>query len=315
MSTIPAVLQSFAHHLSQVSFELLGLAVLLHLSNLLLRATAWRAILRAAIPGHRVPWTGVTGAYLAGAGMNGVLPARGGDVAKVVLVNRSVPGASCAVVASGLLVETLLDAVVGGGLLAWAVWSGAVPARLLEVRPPGGSGVIVVIASALIGAVVIAAGRARGHVTRLALKLRQGVAILESPRAYLRQVALVQMLGWICRVTSMYCFLHAFHVGGGVNHAALALVAGSVTSLVPLTPGGLGTQQALLVVLLAGVATPAAVLSFSVGTQLVMTSVNVLVGGISIGLLLRTMPWRVRLSVPIEPEPVPIPLPVTTSGE
>jgi hypothetical protein len=68
-------------------------------------------------------------------------------------------------------------------------------------------------------------------------------------------------------------------------------------------------------VLLAGVATPAAVLSFSVGTQLVMTTVNVLVGGISIGLLLRTMPWRVRLSVPIEPEPVPIPLPVTTSGE
>jgi uncharacterized membrane protein YbhN (UPF0104 family) len=297
VSTIPAVLQSFAQHLSRVSFELLGLAVLLHLSNLLLRATAWRAILMAAVPGHRVPWRGVTGAYLAGAGMNGLLPARGGDVAKVVLVNRAVPGASCAVVASGLLVETLLDAVVGGGLLTWAIWSGAVPTRLLEIRPPGGSGVVVVIASAL------------------AHKLRQGVAILETPRAYLRLVALPQAFGWMFRVASMYCFLHAFHVGGGLNHAALALVAGSVTSVMPLTPGGVGTQQALLMVLLAGVATPAAVLSFSVGTQLVMTTVNVLVGGICVGLLLRTMPWRVRLRVPIEPEPVPIPLPITTSGE
>ncbi|MDX6494480.1 MAG: glycosyltransferase AglD [Gaiellales bacterium] len=315
MSTIPAVIQSFAQHLSQVGFELLGLAVLLHLTNLLLRATAWREILKAAVPGHLVPWKGVTGAYLAGAGMNGVLPARGGDVAKVVLVNRSVPGASCAVVASGLLVETLLDAVVGGALLTWAIWSGAVPTRLLEFRPPGGSGVVVVIASVLIGAVVIAAGRARGHAARLAHRLRQGVAILESPRAYLRLVVLPQALGWMCRVASMYCFLHAFHVGGGLNHAALALVAGSVTSVMPLTPGGLGTQQALLMVLLAGVATPATVLSFSVGTQLVMTTVNVLVGGVCMGLLLRMMPWRVRLSVPTEPEPVPIPLPVSTSGE
>jgi uncharacterized membrane protein YbhN (UPF0104 family) len=141
------------------------------------------------------------------------------------------------------------------------------------------------------------------------------VAILESPRAYLRLVVLPQALGWMCRVASMYCFLHAFHVGGGLNHAALALVAGSVTSVMPLTPGGVGTQQALLMVLLAGVATPATVLSFSVGTQLVMTTVNVLVGGVCMGLLLRMMPWRVRLRVPIEPEPVPIPLPVSTGGE
>ncbi len=257
MTAIPAVIQSFAQHLSQVSFELLALAVVLHLSNLLLRATAWRAILVAAVPGQRVPWKSVTGAYLAGAGMNGVVPARGGDVAKVVLV----------------------------------------------------------IASVLIGAVVIAAGRARGHASRLAHKLRQGVAILDSPRSYLRLVALPQTLGWLCRVTSMYCFLHAFHIGGGLNHAALALVAGSVTSVMPLTPGGVGTQQALLVVLLAGVATPSMLLSLSVGTQLVMTTVNVLVGGLCMGLLLRTMPWRVRLSLPIEPEPVPIPVPVSTSGE
>ena len=315
MSTLSAVLQSFASHLSRVSLTLLGLAVALHVANLLLRATAWRAILVAAVPGHRVSWRSVTGAYVAGAGTNGVVPARGGDVVKVILANRAVPGASCAVVASGLLVETMLDGVVGGALLGWAVWSGAVPSRLLTVQPPGGDGVIVLIASVLIGAIVIAAGRARGAAGRLAHRLRQGVAILESPQVYLRRVAFPQTVGWLFRVGSMYCFLHAFHVPGGLGQAALALVAGSITSLVPLTPGGAGTQQALLVVLLAGVATPATVLSFSIGTQLVMTGVNVLAGGVCVGLMLRTMPWRVRLSLPSEPEPVPIPLPSTTSGE
>jgi uncharacterized membrane protein YbhN (UPF0104 family) len=113
----------------------------------------------------------------------------------------------------------------------------------------------------------------------------------------------------------MYCFLHAFHVPGGLNQAALALVAASVTSVMPLTPGGVGTQQALLMVLLAGVAAPATVLSFSVGTQLVMTTVNVLVGGVCVALMLRTLPWRIRLATHLEPDPIPIPVPVVTSGD
>jgi uncharacterized membrane protein YbhN (UPF0104 family) len=315
VSTISSVIGSFASHLSQVSLGLLCLGVILHLTNLALRATAWRAILRAAVPGQCVRWWGVAGAYMAGAGMNGILPARGGDVVKVVLARRTVPGATCAVVASGLLVETLLDGVVGGSLLVWALWTDAVPARLLHLRPPGGPGVVVVIVATLVGALIIAAGRSRGPAARLAHRLRQGVAILESPHDYLRLVALPQTVGWIFRVASMYCFLHAFHVPGGLNQAALALVAASVTSVMPLTPGGVGTQQALLMVLLAGVAAPATVLSFSVGTQLVMTTVNVLVGGICVGLMLRTLPWRIRLSAHIEPEPIAIPVPVVTSGD
>ena len=100
------------------------------------------------------------------------------------------------------------------------------------------------------------------------------------------RVALPQVTAWMLRVLAMYCFLHAFHIDGQMNHAALALLAGSVTTLVPLTPGGVGTQQALLVVLLAGVAAPAAVLSFSLGTQLVITVVNVTLGGACMAFML-----------------------------
>ena len=44
----------------------------------------------------------------------------------------------------------------------------------------------------------------------------------------------------------MYWFLVAFHVPASVVDAALALSAQSAATLLPLTPGGLGTQQALL---------------------------------------------------------------------
>ena len=61
------------------------------MANLVLRASAWRNILSAALPGRRLRWRTVTGAYLAGVGINAVVPARGGDVMKIYLVHRSTP--------------------------------------------------------------------------------------------------------------------------------------------------------------------------------------------------------------------------------
>jgi uncharacterized membrane protein YbhN (UPF0104 family) len=150
---------------------------------------------------------------------------------------------------------------------------------------------------------------------RVARNLRRGLAILTMPRIYLRTVAGPQAAAWVVRVAAMYCFLQAFHIDAGVGQAALALLAGSITTVVPLTPGGVGTQQALLVVLLSGVASPAAAVSFGLGTQLVTTVVNVALGGTCMGLMLGTMPWRARIALQPEPEPVPVPLPVAISGE
>src|SRR6185312_7114975 len=82
---------TFADQLSEVGFGALLIAIGFQVGNLVLRATAWRNILIAALPGRRVRWRTVTGAYLAGAGVNAVVPARGGDVMKLFLVHRSVP--------------------------------------------------------------------------------------------------------------------------------------------------------------------------------------------------------------------------------
>ncbi len=112
------------------------------------------------------------------------------------------------------------------------------------------------------------------------------------------------------RMGSVYCFLHAFHIGAGAGQVALALLAGSLATMMPLTPAGVGTQQAFLVVALSGVASPVAAISYSLGTQLVTTVVNVAVGGLCAGAMLGTAPWRAQLAAP-----EPAPLPAVTAGE
>ncbi len=311
MNAVAAAIETFASRLSHVSLSLLVLAVALHLANGLLRATAWRGALAAALPHHRITRWPVTASYLTGTGVNSVVPARGGDLARVVLISRrAAPGCCCVTVASTLLVETVMDLAIGVPLAVWAVSSGALPTSVSGVRLPGGTAAVcaLVAVAALLGSLL--AKRARRRLRVVLAEMRQGLTILRTPRAYLRGVAGPQAASWAARVGSAYFFLHAFQIGAGVDQAALAVLAGSLSTLMPLTPAGVGTQQALLVVLLSGVASPAAAVSYSLGTQLVITAVNVAVGGTCAGLMLGTAPWRARFGAP-----EPAPLPAVTSGE
>ncbi len=75
-------------------------------------------------------------------------------------------------------------------------------------------------------------------------------------------------IGWGCRVgLGGRFFLEAFGIPGTVRNALLVMVVGSLTTLLPVTPGGVGTQQALIVVVLGGAASDGQLLSFSVGMQ------------------------------------------------
>ena len=107
----------FSDRLTDVRLGSLALALGFILSNLLLRSTAWRNILAAAHPGVRVRWRSITGAYLAGAGVNAIVPARGGDVTKIYLAHRSIPGSAYTTVTSSLIAETLIDLLIGPLLL------------------------------------------------------------------------------------------------------------------------------------------------------------------------------------------------------
>ena len=73
------------------------------------------------------------GAYLAGVGVNAIVPARGGDVLKLYLVRHRVEETTYTTLGATLIVETLFDTFVAGGVLVWALSIGVLPG--LDVLP------------------------------------------------------------------------------------------------------------------------------------------------------------------------------------
>jgi uncharacterized membrane protein YbhN (UPF0104 family) len=292
--------QAFFNRLGEVRTGPLAIALLLHTVNLLLRTRAWYAIIRAAYPNARYRWRSCAGAYLSGVGLNALIPARGGDLLKLYLVRLRLPESRVATVVATLLVETLLDTVIGPCLFAYAYVTGVFP-RIPElpnlpafefsaaVSHPRLTGIIVGIL-VLLGLLLLR------HAIRVARdfreRVRQGFTILRTPRRYAIQVALPQAVGWVCRVGTMYYLLRAFSIHADIRNALLVLVVGSASTLLPLTPGGVGTQQALIVVVLSGQAPDSTLLSFSVGMQVVITVANALLGFLALTLMLRSLSLR-----------------------
>jgi uncharacterized protein (TIRG00374 family) len=105
-------------------------------------------------------------------------------------------------------------------------------------------------------------------------------------------VATWQAVDWACRLATIFFLLRAFHLPATLHAALLVQVTQSLATLVPLTPGGIGTEQGLIVYVFAGKASKAAILSFSVGMKIVLSTVNLVIGFSAIALMLRTLRWR-----------------------
>ena len=126
----------FFQHLADVKWEALGLALACQVVKLGFRSYAWRSILLAAYPAQRLKHRTVFGAYVAGVGVNAVVPARAGDVVKMYLVKQRLQDASYATLAPTLVVETLFDFVVATGLLIWALSLGVLPTNQVYSKLP-----------------------------------------------------------------------------------------------------------------------------------------------------------------------------------
>ncbi len=267
--------------LAQIDPRWALLALAFHLGNLACRATAWRNVLAAAYPDERFSTTRVGMSYAVGVGLNGYLPARGGDAAKVGLVRMQHPDTCAVTIASSCTVVVLFDALVGLAIFSIAWATGALPAA---PRTPAALEAVVSSPIATVAVVAALALGAGALVRRFGSRLRsglaharQGVAVLHSPARYARTVLSVQSLAWCCRIGVVTCMLAAFGIPASLPLAALLVVAGGMSTIVPV-PGGAGTQQALAIVLLAAVATTSQALSYSVGLQVAVTVVNTSIG-------------------------------------
>jgi uncharacterized membrane protein YbhN (UPF0104 family) len=291
--------QTFFQSLADIGWGYLAVALLLSLALQLARAHGWANALRAAYPGSRVSEAGIQASFLVGVGMNGILPARGGDALKIVLAHRSIERSSYPTIVSSFVVLTPFDMAAGILVLLYAITQGLLP------RPPdvpqlpafeisfwAAHPEVLMLALTVIGlAVVVGFAILARRVEAFWQRVKQGVAILRDPRRYLREVAAWQFLGWVFRFASFWLFLDAFHIGGSFQNVLLVMSVQSISSVLPFTPGGVGAQQALLVATLSG-ASRTAVLSYSVGQQLAVTVWSVAIAFVTLGLVFRA--WDLR---------------------
>jgi uncharacterized membrane protein YbhN (UPF0104 family) len=276
----------FFADLAAVHWGALLLALAFFGANLTLRSRAIFHTLRAAYPNERIQWRRIWGAYFAAVGFNNVVPARGGDVIKLFLCKSSVPNSSYPAVAASFAVEWIFDTAIGVLVLIYAFTQGVFP------KPPDFAKLNAFDLSYLAGhprftlflmtatgvAGLIGFAVLSRRVRAFWERVRQGLTILRDRRRYMVEVFAVQGTAWLCRAAAFWFLLDAFRVGGSVGNVLLVFGVNAVAGAVPLTPGGAGVQQALLVRVFAGAAGGDVVAAYSVGQQIAIAAFTATVG-------------------------------------
>jgi uncharacterized membrane protein YbhN (UPF0104 family) len=292
--------QVFWHHLSAVRWPALGIALCFHLLKLVVRSFAWRHILAAAYPEARIRRLPVLGAYVAGVGVNSIAPARAGDVVKLYLVKRRVEGSAYPTLAPMLVVETLFDFFAAGAIFLWALAAGVLPSAQVIKRLPSVDwswplrhpNVTLIVAAVVLVALLLVGMLTGRRVEAFRRQVGRGFAILSDLGAYLRRVVSWQALSWVFRLATIYFCLEAFRLTPSLHNALVVQTVDSLSTLMPFTPGGAGTKQGLTAYALRDEFSVSSVISFSVGMNIAIVAVNLLVGFTALFLMARTLRWR-----------------------
>lgn len=292
----------FFHHLAAVEWKWLAIGILCHLGKLLAVSRAWRNIIKAAYPHQPVAWRQMFGAYVAGTGVNALIPARGGDVVRLFLAKRRIEGSTYTTLVSTSLLQTMFDMLLASCFIVWAVTQHVLPG-LDVLRSPSlpaldygwafrnpVAGLILFGLLLLFGTALVAWIAER--VEEFRAKVAQGFAAFRDRSYYLRRVALWQLVDWSLRLATIFFFLRAFGIPGTLHNALLVQVSQSLATIFPVSPAGIGTEQALLLYTFRNVTSKSMALSFSVGMRVTLIVVNAAVGFTAI--LLMTGTLRVR---------------------
>lgn len=231
-------------------------AGIVNLLSLLLRGTRWWLFLRAS--GAPSLGTALRGAVLA-SGLNNVLPANGGEAARVVLVARR-EGVSSATVLATVALDRLVELLSCVALLVAAPLVLPLPAPLRDWRGRGAAALAVIVAlcallawrgarrqaaSAIVAPAVPStapnSGRwraARAYLARFA----HGVTGLAAPRR-LGVALLLSLLSWAGQAVVYHLTSRAVGFPASFAASTAAMLAVNLAFVIQTTPGNVGVFQ------------------------------------------------------------------------
>jgi uncharacterized membrane protein YbhN (UPF0104 family) len=243
-----------------------------------LNGLAWRNILRASFPEEHVPLREIFAAYAGGIGLNSFLPAQAGTIAYLGMYRAIIQNSKMVTIVAGGIAQNLFYAVMGALVYVFLFTSRANAGTVSEheLTADGWWKIGLLLAAGALLVLVIRFLWKRFHSTWEQAK--DGAAILRTPRRYVVEVLIPQIGAYGLRMAVMATFMRAFGIPVTVRNIFLIIAANSISTTLAITPGGVGTQQALATVALRSVAPAATVTAYSLAQQMILMAWNITFG-------------------------------------
>src|SRR5438067_6487270 len=207
-------LRDILNAFSLVSWQWVLVAIGLNLLSVLARSLAWRTVIHQAMPPPVPGFLLVFSAFSVGLFANAVLPGRIGELARVAVLNRKLPGRSAWATLIGTVVaHRIFDLMPVVFLIVYVVLTAKIPSWAAT------SLIVFVCVGALLFGLALALARHPkrgvpidlGPVRRLVAMARQGLGVMRTPLAAALAIAF-QCAGWLCQLLAVYTAMRAFHI-------------------------------------------------------------------------------------------------------
>jgi len=294
-----------------VRWEWVVVAIALNLLSVIARALAWTTVIHSAMEPPRPRVLLVFSAFSVGLFANAVLPGRIGELARVAVLTRKMPGrkGAWATLVGTVFAHRVFDIVPVLLLILYVISTASIPgsarASLLFVVGFG------------VGLFVFAFVTARrqhhelaieglGPVRRLLTMGRSGLGVMRAPVEAAGAIVF-QILGWTCQILAVYTAMRAFDIHSPLPAAGVVLLLMNVVTIFPFWPGNVGLVQVAIATALVGYGVAYSTgVAYGFGLQAIEASVGIGVGllflareGLSFAML-RVMPTADKAELPPE---------------
>lgn len=267
-----------------VEWQWLAAAIGLNLVSVVARAFAWATVIDEAVPPPHPRFVHVFSAFSIGLLANATMPGRVGELARVAVLTRHMPGlrGAWATLVGTVFAHRAFDFIPAAMLVVWVLLAAELPhwavTSLAILFSIGGA--------LLLLALVSARHHDRSHLDssdaarRLVTMARHGLGVMHRPAAAAAAIVF-QLIGWLCQLFAVWLAMKAFSIDVELAAAGLVLVLMNLATIIPLWPGNVGLLQVAIATPLVGYGVPYAKgFAFGLGLQIVEASV-----GIGFGLL------------------------------
>jgi uncharacterized membrane protein YbhN (UPF0104 family) len=300
---------------SAVEWQWVAVAIALNLLSVVVRALAWTTVINNAMPPPHPRPLLVFSAFSVGLFANAVLPGRIGELARVAVLTRKLPGrkGAWAMLVGTVFAHRVFDIVPVLLLVLYVIVTANIPtsaqASLLAVIAAGIALFAFAFVSARRHSAITVEGL--GPVRRLLRMGRAGLGVMRTPLGAAGAI-FFQICGWVCQILAVYTAMRAFGIHSPLPAAGVVLLLMNVVTIFPFWPGNVGLVQVAIASALAGYGVAYSTgIAYGFGLQAIEASVGIGVGllflareGLSVAML-KVMPSARQAEVPQEGEDEP----------